>query len=99
MARPIEADLVELKERYRLLAEAHDARGRLLSRQRWEFADSLRDELEERDREIEQLQAAVERLQLELEGRQRELDDLRNTKTFRYSAVLRRLWGRVRRRR
>jgi predicted RNase H-like nuclease (RuvC/YqgF family) len=98
VARPIEADLVELKERYGLLAEAHDARGRLLARQRWEFADRLRDELEERDREIEQLQAEVERLERSLEGRQRELDDLRNTKTFRYSAALRRGWGRLRRR-
>jgi hypothetical protein len=98
MAQPIEADLVELKERYRMLAEAHDARGRLLSRQRWEFADRLRDELEERDREIEQLQAEVDRLQSALEGRQRELDDLRNTKTLRYTAAIRRLWGRVRRR-
>ncbi len=98
MARPIETELVELKERYRLLAEAHDARGRLLARQRWEFADRLRDELEERDREIEQLQAEVERLERSLEGRQHELDDLRSTKTFRYSAALRRVWGRLRRR-
>ena len=98
MARPIETDLVELKERYRLLAEAHDARGRLMARQRWEFADRLRDELEERDREIEELQAEVERLEQAVQGRQRELDDLRNTKTFRYSAAVRRLWGRVRRR-
>ena len=98
MARSVDAELVELKERYRLLLETHEARGRLLSRQRWEFADRLRDEAEERDREIEDLQARIEELERAVEGRQHELDDLRNTKTFRYSAAIRRLWGRIRRR-
>ena len=99
MSAPDDGDIAKLKERYRLLAEAHEARGRLLSRQRWEFADRLQDEVADRDREIERLQAEVERLLAEVEGRQREIDDLRNTKTFRYTAALRRMWGRVRGRR
>lgn len=96
MARPIEAELTELKERYRLLAEAHEARGRLLSRQRWEFADLLHDEMELRDRQLERLSERIEQLEEQLEGRRRELDDLRNTKTFRYTAAVRRVWARVR---
>jgi hypothetical protein len=96
MAQPIEAELVELKERYRLLAEAHEARGRLLARQRWEFADLLHDETELRDGELERLGERIAQLEEQLEGRRRELDDLRNTKTLRYTAAVRRLWGRLR---
>lgn len=97
MAALPDAELAALKERYRLLLEAHEARGRLLTRQRWEFADRLKDEVEERGRAIEQLQAEIDDLEERLEGRQRELDDLRNTKTMRYTAALRRMWGRLRR--
>jgi hypothetical protein len=96
VARPIETELVELKERFRLLLEAHDARGRLLARQRWEFADLLHDEAELRDRELERLGERIQQLEEQLEGRRRELEDLRNTRTLRYTAALRRLWGRLR---
>jgi hypothetical protein len=96
VAPPPDVELAALKERYRLLLEAHEARGRLLSRQRWEFADRLKDEVEERGRALERLQAEIDDLEERLAGRQRELDDLRNTKTLRYTAAVRRLWGRLR---
>ncbi|MGH2693116.1 MAG: hypothetical protein ACRDHM_11560 [Actinomycetota bacterium] len=91
-------DLAELRKRYRLLSEAHEARGRLLAKQRWEFSERLRDETEDRDRELDRLRAEVERLEAEIEGKRGELDRLQNTKVLRYTAPFRGLWGRVRRR-
>jgi hypothetical protein len=91
-------ELEELKRRYRLLNEAHEARGRLLAKQRWEFAERLRDETEGRDLQLEQLRAEVGRLEKELEGKQGELDRLAQTKVLRYTAPLRGLWAKVRRR-
>ncbi len=86
----------ELRETLRLLREAYEARGRLLARQRWEFADRLRDETEERDRELTRLRQDVERLHREAEGRRRELERLMSTRTFRYTAILRNAYGRLR---
>jgi len=93
-----DGELGELREELRLLREAHQARGRLLARQRWAFADRLRDETGGREEEIERLRAEVRRLEREVEGKQGELERLLNTRTFRYTAKLRGLWGRVRRR-
>ncbi len=90
--------LEELKRRYRLLSEAHEARGRLLAKQRWEFAERLRDETEDRDVELATLRAEVDRLEKELEGKQGELDRLAQTKVLRFSAPIRGLWAKVRRR-
>jgi hypothetical protein len=86
----------ELREAHRLLREAHEARGRLLAKQRWEFADRLRDETEERDRELVRLRQEVERLEREAEGRRRELERLLSTRTFRYTAGIRGAYGWVR---
>jgi hypothetical protein len=86
----------ELRETLRLLREAYEARGRLLARQRWEFADRLRDETEERDRELARLRQEVERLERETEGRRRELERLMSTRTFRYTEGLRSAYGRLR---
>jgi hypothetical protein len=91
-------DIEELKRRYKLLNTAHEARGRLLAKQRWEFAERLQDEVEERDRELERLRAEVQGLEQELEGKQGELDRLARTKVLRYTAPIRGLWSRVRRR-
>jgi predicted RNase H-like nuclease (RuvC/YqgF family) len=91
-------EIAELRRELHLLREAHEARGRLLARQRWEFADRLRDETAGRDAEIERLRTEVERLGREVEGKQRELETLLNTRTFRYTSALRGLWGMVRRR-
>jgi hypothetical protein len=86
----------ELRETLRLLREAHEARGRLLARQRWEFADRLRDETEERDRELVRLRQEIERLEREAEGRKQELNRLLSTRTFRYTAGVRNAYGRLR---
>jgi polyhydroxyalkanoate synthesis regulator phasin len=94
-----DGEIRELRQELRLLREAHQARGRLLARQRWEFADRLRDETSGRDVEIDRLRAEVDRLEREVEGRRRELETLLNTRTFRYTSTLRGLWGKVRRRR
>ena len=88
--------LTELRKRYRLLAEAHEARGRLLAKQRWQFTERLRDATEDRDRELEELKAEIERLEAEIEGKQGELTRLQNTKVLRYTAPFRGLWGRMR---
>ena len=89
-------ELEELKRRYRLLNEAHEARGRLLAKQRWEFAERLREDTEGRDAQLEELRAEVVRLEKELEGRQGELDRLSRTKVLRYTAPIRGLWARIR---
>ncbi|MGH2712170.1 MAG: hypothetical protein ACRDH9_13345 [Actinomycetota bacterium] len=91
-------ELSELRRRYKLLAEAHEARGRLLGRQRWQFTERLRDETEDRDRELERLRAEIERLEAEIQGKQGELSRLQNTKVLRYTAPFRGLWGKIRRR-
>jgi hypothetical protein len=91
-------EIRELREQLRLLRGAHEARGRLLARQRWEFADRLHDETADRDAEIGRLQAELERLAREVEGKSRELEALLSTRTFRYTAGLRGLWSKLRRR-
>ena len=85
------------------LRSAHEARGRLLARQRWLFADRVRDaEARERDtaqrleREIARLRSEVSRLEAEVAGKDRELRTLLSTRTFRYTAGLRRVWAAVR---
>jgi hypothetical protein len=93
-----DGEIRELRDQLRLLREAHEARGRLLARQRWEFADRLRDETADRDAEIGRLQTEVDRLAREVEGKQQELATLLNTRTFRYTTALRGLWGKIRRR-
>jgi hypothetical protein len=90
-------EIRELREQLRLLHEAHEARGRLLARQRWEFADRLHDETADRDAEIGRLQTEVERLAREADGKSKELEALLNTRTFRYTAGLRGIWSKLRR--
>ena len=88
--------LAELRKRYRLLSEAHEARGRLLARQRWQFTERLRDETEDRDRELEHLREEIQRLEAEVQGKQGELTRLQNTKVLRYTSPFRGLWGKIR---
>ncbi len=89
-------ELTGLQARYRLLSEAHEARGRQLSKQRWQFAERLRDETEDRDRELQRLRAEIERLEAEIQGKRGELERLQNTKVLRYTAPFRNLWARLR---
>lgn len=77
------------------LRRAHQARGQMLVTQRWALADRL-DELHA---EIAELKEQIRQLEEEVAGRGRELETLLNTKTFRYSAGLRRFYQRLRGRR
>lgn len=75
------------------LRRAHEARGRMLVGQRWALANQL-DDL---DAEIAGLKEQIRRLEEEVAGRTREIEALLNSKTFRYSAGLRRLYHLFRR--
>jgi polysaccharide pyruvyl transferase WcaK-like protein len=77
------------------LRHAHEARGRMLAGLRWTLADRLSD----LDDEIVSLKRQIRQLEEEVAGRGRELEDLLNTKTFRYTASLRRLYQQLRRQR
>ncbi|MGH2724173.1 MAG: hypothetical protein ACRDI0_07880 [Actinomycetota bacterium] len=90
--------------RLEALQAAYEARGRLLATQRWTFADRVRDaEARERatrrrlEAETARLSAEVARLEAEVAGKDRELHTLLGTRTFRYTAGLRRAWGALRR--
>jgi polysaccharide pyruvyl transferase WcaK-like protein len=86
------------------LRHAFEARGRRLALQRWRMADRVA-QLEEQERErrrqleatIAELRETNEFLQRELEGTRGELRSVLSTKTFRYTAPLRRAWSRIRR--
>lgn len=93
----------DLERAHAALREAYRARGLMLARQRWTFADRVRD-AEARERateerlqeEIGRLEAEIGRLEAEVAGKDRELQTLLNTRTFRYTAGLRRMWGALR---
>lgn len=101
-ARP--RSIPDLERHVAALRYAFEARGRRLAVQRWLLADRL-GEAEERAREererLEAIVADLERhnqaLEREVAGKQGELDRLLATRTFRYTASLRRVWGRIRR--
>lgn len=86
---------VTLAEHVAALRRAYERRGRMLVAQRWTLADRLAD----LDAEIAGLKEEIDRLEGELAGRTGELERLLNTKTFRYTAALRRFYGRLRPRR
>lgn len=80
-------------EQLELLRQAYERRGRLLVAQRWTMADRFAD----LDAEIASLKAEIARLEREVAGKTGELERLLNTKTLRYTAMLRRLYGGLRR--
>jgi polysaccharide pyruvyl transferase WcaK-like protein len=82
-----------LAEQLELLRRAYERRGRLLVAQRWTLADRFAD----LDAEIAALREEIARLEREVGGRAGELERLLNTKTFRYTSALRRLYGSLRR--
>jgi polysaccharide pyruvyl transferase WcaK-like protein len=84
---------VTLAEHVVALRRAYERRGRMLVAQRWTLADRLAD----LDAEIAALGEEIARLKREVAGRKGELERLLNTKTFRYTAALRNLYGRLRR--
>jgi hypothetical protein len=81
-----------LVEQLAALRRAYERRGRMLVAQRWTLADRLAD----LDAQIAALEEEIARLEREVAGRKGELDRLLNTKTFRYTAALRDLYGRLR---
>jgi hypothetical protein len=92
-----------VRDRLEAVLAAYHERGRLLARQRWTLADRVRDaEARERaTRERLEAQAArwrseAARLEAEVAGKDRELRTLLHTRTFRYTAGLRRAWGAIR---
>lgn len=74
------------------LRRAYEARGRLLASQRWALADRV----SQLDREIEALREQVRWLEGQVAERTRELEELRSTRTFRYTAAIRGAYGRLR---
>ena len=89
------------------LRAAHESRGRQLVNLRWRTADAYagaRDEARRRRAESEaareeadRLRDENERLREEHHAAAQELERLQNTRTFRYTAALRRAYGRFRR--
>jgi polysaccharide pyruvyl transferase WcaK-like protein len=83
-------------------------RGKRLVAQRWRFADRLAETEDllaaahaEQDRlreEISRLRERGRELEAEVAGKSGELDRLMATRTFRYTAALRRMYGRLRKR-
>jgi hypothetical protein len=90
------------------LRVGYEERGKRLVIQRWRFADRLADTEDllataDRDRarlggEVERLRDSERELRSEVAGKQGELDRLMATRTFRYTAALRRVYGRLRNR-
>lgn len=88
------------------LRVGYEERGKRLVAQRWRFADRLADtedmlgaahrELSRVRREVARLEDRQRELVAEVAGKQGELDRLMATRTFRYTAALRRLYGRLR---
>ncbi len=89
------------------LRAAHEVRGRQLVTLRWGMADVFAGARDEAKRRRAESEAAIEearrlrddrgRLEGELHAARQELERLQNTRTFRYTSVLRRLYGRLRR--
>ncbi|HEV8572586.1 MAG TPA: polysaccharide pyruvyl transferase family protein [Actinomycetota bacterium] len=83
-----------LRDQLEMLNRAYERRGRMLVAQRWTLADRFAD----LDAEIAALKQEIARLEREVAGRAGELERLLNTKTFRYTNALRRLYSGLRRR-
>ena len=93
------ADHEELRAELDRLRAAHQKRGERLAAERVRFADLLA-ESERRERDLHERVAQLEeeraRLETELAGKEAELQRLLNTRTFRWTAGPRRMWGRLR---
>jgi polysaccharide pyruvyl transferase WcaK-like protein len=104
--RQAPASVQELERQFAALRRAFELRGRRLAIQRWRMADrvaeveravrEMRERLDRSEAEGEELRARKAALEREVAAKQAELDRLMNTRTFRYTAPLRRAWGRAR---
>lgn len=84
--------VAELEELVGQLRAALEARGRRLVTDQLAFAEHV----QAQDLVIARLQEDIKLLEAEIEGRKRAYQDLLNTRTFRYSARLRALYGTIR---
>jgi hypothetical protein len=84
--------LAELEELVRQLRTALEARGRRLVSDQLAYAEHV----QAQDLVITRLQEDIKILEAEIAGQKQAYHDLVNTKTFRYSAKLRDLYGRLR---
>ena len=83
---------VTLAEHLTALRRAHERRGRMLVAQRWTLADRVAD----LDAEIAALKEEIARLEQELAAKEAHVRSVVNSKTWRYTAPLRNLYGRLR---
>jgi hypothetical protein len=84
--------IAQLEEVVRQLQAALDARGRRLVTDQLVYAEHV----QAQNLVIARLQEDIKILEAEIEGRKQAYRDLVNTKTFRYSAKVRDLYGKVR---
>lgn len=86
----------ELRRLLDRLRTAYDKRGERMAAERVRFADLLA-EAERRERDLQERVSGLEgdraRLEAEVAGKDGELQRLLNTRTFRWTAGVRRLWG------
>jgi polysaccharide pyruvyl transferase WcaK-like protein len=104
--REAPASVRDLERQFIALRRAFEVRGRRLAIQRWRMADrvaevertirDIHERLEQTEAANEELRAHKAALEREVAARKGELDQLMNTRSFRYRALLRRTWGRLR---
>lgn len=93
------ADPDQLRARLERLRAAYEKRGERMAAERVRFADLLSEsELRGSDleRQVARLEEERDGLRAEVVGKDGELRRLMNTRTFRWTAGIRRLWGRLR---
>jgi len=84
--------IAELEEQVRQLRAALEARGRRLVADQMAYADQI----QAQNLVIARLQEDIRILEAEIQGRKQAYRDLVNTRTFRYTAKLRDLYGNAR---
>lgn len=98
----------ELERQLATLRRAFDLRGRRLAIQRWRMADrvaeeeratrAMRERAERAEAEAAELRGRQDVLEQEVQAKQDALERIMNSRTFRYTAPIRRVLGRLRRR-
>ena len=87
-----DARVAELEEQVQQLRAALEARGRRLVSDQVAYADYVQGQ----NLVIARLQEDIGILEAEIEGRKQAYEDLVNTRTFRYTATLRAVYGTIR---
>jgi polysaccharide pyruvyl transferase WcaK-like protein len=107
-SRETPASARELERQLASLRRAFELRGRRLAIQRWRMANrvaeeeraarAMRERAERAEAESAELRARRDALEREVQGKQDVIDDILNSRTFRYTAPIRRAIGWLRRR-